>query len=196
MLKWNGCYGRQWVNAIVPDAFEHPAKFSRNLIERIYEYAIEQGYIKTGERVGDPFGGVALGAWPALRRGINWIGVELESKFVTLGNANLALWNERYGASFSPWGTGILEQGDSRQFAEIVRERLAAVVSSPPYSNSTDGHGKTAQRGIMCNESMEPKKVSLAQCRREACKRWFPRRRSARLKPVTAHPTPAATWVT
>ena len=33
----------------------------------------------------DPFGGVALGAADALRQGVNWIGVELEQRFVDTG---------------------------------------------------------------------------------------------------------------
>lgn len=146
ILDWQKCYGKMWGNVVTPDTMTHPAKFSRNLIERIYTHSIEQGYIKPGDTVGDPFGGVALGAWPALRRNINWIGVELEAKFVGLGNANLDLWRKKYKGMFH-WGNSQLLQGDSRQFASIVRGALGAVVSSPPYATSTDGHGDIAPRG-------------------------------------------------
>ena len=83
-LDWHGCYTARWSNIIVTEAMRHPAKFSRGLIERIYTHLLNQGYLRPGDTVLDPFGGVALGAWPAQRRGIHWCGVELESHFVNL----------------------------------------------------------------------------------------------------------------
>ena len=37
---WVGCYADNWKNEITPDAFAHPAKFSRGLIQRIYQHVI------------------------------------------------------------------------------------------------------------------------------------------------------------
>ena len=91
MSDWHGCYSDGWKNEITPDAFAHPAKFSRALIRRIYRHALERGYLKPGDVVLDPFAGVALGARDAIQLGINWLGVELEEKFVELGNQNLDL---------------------------------------------------------------------------------------------------------
>lgn len=83
---WYGCYGKGWTNIITPDAFAHPAKFSRGLIRRIYGHLFEEGYLKEGATVIDPFGGVALGALHAMQHGCHWIGVELEQKFIDLGS--------------------------------------------------------------------------------------------------------------
>ena len=81
---------------IVPDAFAHPAKFSRALIRRIYEHILERGYITSGDTIVDPFGGAALGALHAMQNGLHWTGVELEEKFVDLGTQNISLWNRRF----------------------------------------------------------------------------------------------------
>jgi hypothetical protein len=68
--------------------------------------------------------------------GLSWLGVELEEKFVRLGNQNIALWNSRYAGKLPMWGTAQLLQGDSRNLAEIVRG-ASGVISSPPFSEFT-----------------------------------------------------------
>ncbi len=83
---WHGLYAGRWNNEIVPESMSHPAKFSRKLIQRIYEFALEEGMLAPGDTVIDPFGGVALGALDAMYNGLNWIGVEIEPRFVLLGN--------------------------------------------------------------------------------------------------------------
>jgi len=145
MTTWQGCYDAGWKGLIVEDAFAHPAKFSRNLIGRIYRHMIERGWLAPGMTVVDPFGGVALGALDAMANGLHWRGCELESRFVTLGQANIAEWTRRFGHS-QGWGTAQLIQGDSRRLGDALalpRARAAhplptgsveAVVSSPPYS--------------------------------------------------------------
>jgi hypothetical protein len=131
-LDWYGLYGGGWQGEIVPTAFAHPAKFARGLIRKIYIHAIEQGYFAEGDKVVDPFGGVALGAIDAMYNGLYWTGVELEPRFVALGNENIALWNRRYAGKLARWGSAELLQGDSRRLCEIVGE-ASGVVSSPPY---------------------------------------------------------------
>lgn len=84
-LDWYKCYGESWTNEIIPEAFSHPAKFSRALIKRIYEHCIERGRLTEGSVIVDPFGGVALGGFHALQHGMHWLGVELEPRFVRLG---------------------------------------------------------------------------------------------------------------
>ena len=59
---WYGLYKEGWQGEIVDEAFSHPAKFARGLIRRIYQHALEQGWIEAGDIVMDPFAGVALGA--------------------------------------------------------------------------------------------------------------------------------------
>lgn len=47
--QWHGCYDDGWQGSIVPEAFSHPAKFSRGLIHRIYQHAKEMGWVKSGD---------------------------------------------------------------------------------------------------------------------------------------------------
>jgi hypothetical protein len=83
-LDWYGLYKDSWQGEIVDEAFAHPAKYARGMIRAIYDYLIEQGYLKPGDTVIDPFGGVALGAFDALRHGLHWVGVELEPRFTMM----------------------------------------------------------------------------------------------------------------
>ena len=48
---WENCYDVGWKGDIIPEAFSHPAKFSRGLIHRIYEHAKEMGWVKPGDWV-------------------------------------------------------------------------------------------------------------------------------------------------
>jgi hypothetical protein len=130
---WNGCYPSKWKGVIVDDAIVHPAKFSSKLIRRIYEHMTEEGWLKAGDVVIDPFGGVALGALDALRLGLRWRGVELERRFVDLGNANIDHWNGRFSQMPQWSGDAVLLQGDSRELVRILSESGQASVSSPPF---------------------------------------------------------------
>ena len=115
---------------------EDPAKFARGLIHRIYRHLIEQGYVRPGAVVLDPFGGVALGALDALTYGLRWIGCELEPRFVTLGQQNLELWRQRYGFT-----GGTIVQGDSRNLRSVLAGAQAqCVVGSPPFMDQQPSH--------------------------------------------------------
>lgn len=83
--EWTGCYGESWTNVINPAATQHPAKFSRALIRRIYDHVTAEDWAGPNSVVVDCFGGVALGAFEALQRGMHWRGCELEARFVMLG---------------------------------------------------------------------------------------------------------------
>lgn len=139
-LDWYGCYSEGWKGVIVDDAFTHPAKFGRALIRKIYGHILEQGYIKRGDSIIDPFGGVALGSYEALYQGLNWTGVELEPKFVELGNRNIAKFNKDLGFLYGDLGTAVLLNGDSRNLATIVQSAKAAI-SSPPFGEASSGGG-------------------------------------------------------
>lgn len=147
ITEWQGCYDDGWQGDIVPEAFTHPAKFSRGLIHRIYKHAKEMGWVKSGDTVLDCFGGVGLGGLDAMSMGLNWIGVELESKFVDLGNQNIDKWY----ADLRGWpnlGTARMVQGDSRNLRAVL-EGADIVVSSPPF---TETHGRQKKiRGNWCN---------------------------------------------
>ncbi len=114
-VVWAGCYNDGWQELIVPTAFSHPAKYARGLIHRLYRHLLERGYVRAGDTILDPFGGVALGALDALTYGLRWVGCELEPHFVALGQQNLALWRQRYGFT-----GGTLLQGDSRQLRAVL----------------------------------------------------------------------------
>ena len=133
-------YSDSWQGEITPEAFSHPAKYSRALIRKIYQHMLESGWFKPGDKVVDPFGGVALGAYQALQNGLVWWGCELEPKFVKLGNENIDLWNGRYSQHFAKWGTAVLIQGDSRNLAKNIQGYADMSLSSPPYANSINAN--------------------------------------------------------
>jgi len=126
------------------------------------DHASAEGWLTPGEStVLDPFGGVGLGGLPCALRGIQWLGCELEPRFVTLacGGAcggdseqhamctdagvhgphhilgNLELWQRRYGG-LAQWVQPRLIQGDSRRLQAVLREQVKCVMSSPPYSGN------------------------------------------------------------
>ena len=138
--EWRGMYDGGWQGLIVPEAFAHPAKYGRNLISRIYRHCREQGWLKAGDSVVDPFGGVGLGALDAQLMGCHWTGCELEPRFVALAEQNLALWQRRFG-HVPGWGTARVIQGDSRNLARLVDE-ASACVSSPPYAEMVNANGE------------------------------------------------------
>jgi hypothetical protein len=117
---WYGLYSDGWRGEIVKEAFVHPAKYARGLIRHIYRHLIDEGWLHEGDTVLDPFGGVALGGLDAMRHGLHWVGIELEQRFVDLGNQNIELWNSRYEGKLPHWGTARLFQGDSRNLVDIV----------------------------------------------------------------------------
>lgn len=141
-VDWYGCYDGSWQSApLVAEAYAHPAKVSFNLAERIYRHMLAEGWLQPGDYVLDPFGGIGGFAFHAALYGMRWVGVELEQRFVDLGQQNLELWRTRYAPHFPGYGTARLLQGDSRRLVEVVTG-AAGVVSSPPYAatvNQSDG---------------------------------------------------------
>lgn len=151
--RWTGCYDSSWKGLIVPEAFAHPAKFARGLIQRIYQHLMQSHGLKPGMTVVDPFGGVALGGLDAMLAGLHWVGCELEPKFVALGNQNIAEWQQRIGHACT--GSARLVQGDSRKLASIIAA-VDGLVSSPPYNlpMSQDHNGtRGGKRGIDPSET-------------------------------------------
>jgi hypothetical protein len=140
---WHGCYSDNWNGVIVAEAFAHPAKFARGLIRRIYEHMRDSGYITPGDRVIDPFGGIAAGAVDAMSMGLHWYGCELEPRFVALGNANIDKWQRDLAMLGDRVGGAYLLQGDSRYLTSLFGGGVAGVVSSPPFETS-DNRGAAA----------------------------------------------------
>lgn len=125
--QWFGCYQDSWKGHITAASYAHPAKFAKGLVERILDYMAEKKWIQRGDVIGDPFGGVRTGGIVAAYRGYQWIGCELERKFIDLGEGNFELHRDRWKRLGVPMP--ICVQGDSRQFNFIVD----AILSSPPY---------------------------------------------------------------
>lgn len=136
--QWQGCYPSSWKGIITPEAMSHPAKYSSRLIHKIYEHMLEEGWIKMGNHVLDPFGGVALGALDAMRLGLNWHGVELEPKFHKIGNDNIGKWMKQF-AGMPSWGSAELLLGDSRFLLKVLNGSVEASISSPPFLQSEGG---------------------------------------------------------
>src|SRR3990167_5224345 len=82
----------------------------------------------------DPFAGVALGALDAMWKGLNWVGCELEPKFVKLGQANIDLWRRKYGSK-EGFGTAQIIQGDSRKLTEVIAG-ADCCIGSPPFADA------------------------------------------------------------
>lgn len=119
--EWKGCYPSSWKGVIVPDAMKHPAKFSSKLIRKIYDHMKTEGWLKKGDVVVDPFGGVALGAFEAMRNGLRWRGNELEARFADMGAHNISNWNVKYSRMEDWCSDALLYCGDSRNLLQILR---------------------------------------------------------------------------
>lgn len=150
--EWKGCYRDGWKGLIVEASFAHPAKYARDLIRRIYEHALDESWLIAGDVVIDPFGGIALGGFDAAMVGAHWIGCELESKFVGLGNENIAEWQHRYGHR-AGYGSVRLVQGDSRKLSKVLRE---AASHEMKYGKSDGQLGAMRDKGFDLSVSSPP----------------------------------------
>ncbi len=82
---WYNCHKTSWGQDLCSEAYAHPAKVNRGLARKIYAHAIEQGWLKEGDVCLDPFAGICGFALDAMLHGLHWVGVELEQRFVDLG---------------------------------------------------------------------------------------------------------------
>lgn len=90
-LVWNGCYDESWRGLIVDEAFAHPAKAARGLVKRIFAHMENRGWLRKGDSVFDPFGGIFTTGITGASLGFRVVGLELEERFWRLGNANIDL---------------------------------------------------------------------------------------------------------
>ena len=98
-LEWHGCYDDGWKGVIVDEAFAHPAKFARGLIERIVDFGLAEGWWKRGDLIGDPFAGVGLGAiasvihpYPTQAEAIKQVADAYRRTALTPGRKKLLSW--------------------------------------------------------------------------------------------------------
>jgi len=108
---------------------------SWGLAWRIFEHLFEQGWLKEGDLVADPFGGIGVTGLMAASFDCPCILVELEQKFVDLANKSFELHYDTWDKLGKP--RPIILQGDSRQFSTVIREVARVIVTSPPYSESS-----------------------------------------------------------
>ncbi len=140
VVTWQGCYDASWRGAIVPEAFAHPAKMSRGLIERIFAELFDVGALVKGAVCVDPFGGIGTTGLEGARHGVQVYCCELEPRFVALAEANFALRRPLWEAQGRP--LPVIVQGDSRHLRAALAPVMAdAVVSSPPYVVIASGAG-------------------------------------------------------
>ncbi len=143
--QWQNCYQLNWKGYITDESHSHPAKFSRGLINKILSHLFEEGRIKKGDTILDPFGGVACGGIVCAYKGLKWVGVELEPRFIELGNKNIELHRSKWEHTKCPIPQ--LIQGDSRKLVDTLAE-ADVIMSSPPYASEP-----TIASGVQRNEN-------------------------------------------
>lgn len=143
-LDWHNLYDLSWDGLIVPEAFAHPAKAARGVLEKIIGYGFEQGFWERGSVIGDCFGGVGTTGIVGASRGLQVVSVELEERFFHLSLQNYELHRPVWQRCGDP--LPVMVRGDSREFARLVGGTLGAAVSSPPFL-ATEGGCKVARSG-------------------------------------------------
>ena len=124
--KWECCYTQNWRNKLHPDAIDHPAKISYQLIHKIYNHL----NLPIHSKILDPFAGVSCTALHAMQHGYHWTGIEIEPKFVQLSQKNIDFWNQKY-QTLPNWGNATIIHGDSTTIQ--IDEQFDAMITSPPY---------------------------------------------------------------
>lgn len=145
LTDWHGCYDDSWRGIIVSESFAHPAKMARGLLHRIVNRMLDDGWLRKGDIVGDPFGGIGTTGIMCSYHGLRSVSVELEPHFCDFARQNFAEHTRDWRYLGEPLPTVI--QGDSRKFAALVPS-LDGVITSPPYAECVKGaHGEqeTAQ---------------------------------------------------
>jgi len=104
---------------------------ARGLLCRILDFMLQQGWLKRGDTVLDPFSGVGTTAIEAASRGIRAVGVELEERFHLLGLANMELHRRTWATFGDPHP--VLLRGDSRRLpAEAAMTEAEWLASDDP----------------------------------------------------------------
>lgn len=150
---WIGCFEGNWKGLITPKAFQHPAKWSHSLLVRCIQHAKANLWVKDGDVVVDPFGGVGCGGVMCAFRGLQWVGIELEKKFFDLANENFDLHRRNWEASRKPIPNMI--HGNSKDIFKLFKQ-ANLIVSSPPYADVIKG-GQTEKEPI----SVSKKKIKI-----------------------------------
>jgi modification methylase len=118
----------------LPESMRHPGKMLPQLARRLIE-----SYTKPDDWILDPMSGIGTTGVEAIHLGRNYVGIELEERWVQLQRRNLELAGEQ-GAS----GRFDVVQADARRLGDQPPKapelppdtgRIDAVITSPPYGD-------------------------------------------------------------
>jgi modification methylase len=126
----------------VPDSTRHPAR----MLPAIAAHAIAS-YTEPGDLVFDPMAGIGTTLVEAVYAGRDALGVEYESQWADIADANLARAHTRGAA-----GHGAVIRGDATLLSALLPTALhgqvALVVTSPPYGPTVHGLVRPGADGV------------------------------------------------
>ena len=126
----------------VPESVKHPAR----MLPAIAAHAVN-AYTEPGDLVLDPMCGIGTTLVEAVHAGRDGIGVEYESRWSDIADANVAHAHTQ-GAT----GRGAVIRGDATRLLSLVPAALAGqvalVVTSPPYGPTVHGLVRPGEDGI------------------------------------------------
>jgi modification methylase len=125
-----------------PESVKHPAR----MLPAIVTHAVEH-YTKPGDLVLDPMAGIGTTLVEAVHAGRDAIGVEYESKWANIADANI-----KHAHAQGATGRGAIIRGDSTGILSLVPAALAGqvalVVTSPPYGPTVHGLVRPGEAGV------------------------------------------------
>jgi hypothetical protein len=126
----------------VPASVKHPAR----MLPAIAGHAIDT-YTEPGDLVLDPMTGIGTTLVEAAHRGRDAIGIEYESRWSDIADANIA-HAQQQGAT----GNAAVIRGDATRLLSLVpsalQGRVALVVTSPPYGPTVHGLVRPGADGV------------------------------------------------
>jgi modification methylase len=126
----------------VPESVKHPAR----MLPAIAGHAVD-AYTDPGDLVLDPMCGIGTTLVEAAHRGRDAIGVEYESRWSDIADANITHAQAR-GAT----GRAAVIRGDATRLLSLVPSalagRVALVVTSPPYGPTVHGLVRPGEGGV------------------------------------------------
>ena len=94
---WFGCYRPRPKGVITAKSVEHPAKGAWFLFLKIFDYLEQEGLIKPGDRILDPFAGSGTTGCAAIRLGRRFVGFEKSDVYHAAALARLSATREQLG---------------------------------------------------------------------------------------------------
>jgi hypothetical protein len=117
----------------LPQSVKHPAR----MLPAIAAHAV-RAYTRPGELVFDPMCGIGTTIVEAIHAGRDGIGVEYESRWSDIADANVA-----HAHSQGATGRGSIIRGDATRLTSLLpaalQGQVALVVTSPPYGPTVHG---------------------------------------------------------